>query len=821
MNFHLSRRASLVSFLGILLSFLLYHDGAHAAPAISEVLWMGSDLSTADEWVEMTNPSDAETLDLSGWTLWTLSSKGDDTLIVRFLTGTTLEPGASAIIANAGAAASRLLDEPDVITTAMSLPNTKLRLTLRDHKGSVVDQVDDGIGAPFAGANPSGGTKASMERIDLLVAGTEPTNWRSATRASGLDDGANLLATPGSFDGFMPSPPSQSSSSSSSACADPLTVAIYVQDGALTGIDKTTVNFQAVATEGSISGVPCTWTFSDGYRSSSCNPPPHAFTMIGTTNVLLEAINQCGTTLKQEVQVRVSSSDIDPTLPSLISSYPPSLVLVSALPNPVGSDSDREWVKIRNVTDATIALDGWTLAIGLKKFSILRLTGTIGPREMRTIHRIEQKISLPNSASKIFLRSPDGSDVSRIEYDQAEEDRAYFPLDLRDHDVSGTVSEVLDGDSFYLTLSEDYRTLMDEENLRVRLLGIDAPDLLLIGGDVNGSLSSKDFLRDLVANQKVELEFDTEMWDAQGALLAYVYLPHRGLLQDILLTTGHVTTNDTIDCVRCDEFAKQANAARQSRLGIWSLPDAFASMNAMSSDEAKDRDIAPSFQDDRENISLPPSAAQRELRISEISSVTPQPFDPALPREWLELWNPTDEPVSLAGLSLARGGKIRQLPAAEVVPASGYFLFDATLAKLGLPDDGTTIDLLASDGAPIDSVQFPKLSANQSFALDPRADSYCITRRPTPEAQNICLAPLTRQQKSKAAASNRSAIQYQAYADSYQNELDKISEDSDINVFSDNDGFLASQGVRMSIAFLVGALLGIVAFLVVRWGRLL
>ena len=93
---------------------------------------------------------------------------------------------------------SSLAVEPDMITTAVSLPNSKLQLKLydgaSDSGGLLIDVADDGRGAPLAGDRDE---KASMVRIDPLVAGSEKEAWATAIVASGWDPGAGELGTPG------------------------------------------------------------------------------------------------------------------------------------------------------------------------------------------------------------------------------------------------------------------------------------------------------------------------------------------------------------------------------------------------------------------------------------------------------------------------------------------------------------------------------------------------------------------------------------------------------------------------------------------------
>src|SRR3990167_1234446 len=74
-------------FVSIAFGLVLGTAHAHAHVVITEIFWMGSDLSTADEWVELFNTDEATASlpqSLSGWTLTMLSSAGAEQVMVRF-----------------------------------------------------------------------------------------------------------------------------------------------------------------------------------------------------------------------------------------------------------------------------------------------------------------------------------------------------------------------------------------------------------------------------------------------------------------------------------------------------------------------------------------------------------------------------------------------------------------------------------------------------------------------------------------------------------------------------------------------------------------
>ncbi len=165
----------------------------------SEVMWMGSSGSTADEWIELHNRSD-RALDLRGWVITRMTAAGERNMVA--IESGTLAPRGVFLIANFAPddSRSRLKAIPDLVSSSVALANSKLQLRLYDGEpssdGILVDIADDGSGAPLSG-DPK--LKQSMVRIDFQGDGTESAHWATATESQGWDDDASELGTPGSM----------------------------------------------------------------------------------------------------------------------------------------------------------------------------------------------------------------------------------------------------------------------------------------------------------------------------------------------------------------------------------------------------------------------------------------------------------------------------------------------------------------------------------------------------------------------------------------------------------------------------------------------
>jgi micrococcal nuclease len=135
------------------------------------------------------------------------------------------------------------------------------------------------------------------------------------------------------------------------------------------------------------------------------------------------------------------------------------------------------------------------------------------------------------------------------------------------------VSRVIDGD-----------TLQLEDGERVRLIGIDTPevhesdklyrDAQRSRRDVNTikelGRKSWDFTRQLVESKRVSLEFDIERRDKYQRLLAYVYLKDGLFVNAEIIKRGYANLLTIPPNVKyADLFRQLYQEARQDRRGLW------------------------------------------------------------------------------------------------------------------------------------------------------------------------------------------------------------------------------------------------------------
>jgi hypothetical protein len=165
---------------------------------INEIMWMGSSVSSSDEWIELKNMTEQE-IDLSNCQLTKISSDVE-TLMLEIPSDKSIVSQGYFLISNFDKDNSNININPDLTDTAVTLSNSKLQIKLYcggawDNDGILIDTADDGAGAPLAGDN--GDIKKSMSRKSTPGDGTSADNWCTAETSVNWDAGATEKGTPG------------------------------------------------------------------------------------------------------------------------------------------------------------------------------------------------------------------------------------------------------------------------------------------------------------------------------------------------------------------------------------------------------------------------------------------------------------------------------------------------------------------------------------------------------------------------------------------------------------------------------------------------
>lgn len=123
------------------------------------------------------------------------------------------------------------------------------------------------------------------------------------------------------------------------------------------------------------------------------------------------------------------------------------------------------------------------------------------------------------------------------------------------------VLRVIDGDTLVLT-----------DQRRIRLLGVDAPELGRDGRPAQkGAEAARDWLRDQLRDQSVLLQFGPERLDHYGRTLAWISTTDGKQINRQLLAEGHarLLTRFGLPIERSEALHQAAARARVRRVGIW------------------------------------------------------------------------------------------------------------------------------------------------------------------------------------------------------------------------------------------------------------
>lgn len=401
----------------------LHADGLPMV-VINELLWMGSSVSSNDEWIELRNTSTLP-VDLANWRIAKLSNNAEVPMLT--IPAGIIPPGGFFVVSNDAAATSRLAAEPQLVDASVSLVNSKLQITLYDAAGVLVDRADDGTGSPLGGEYQSGAVWKSMERNPAGADGTQKESWHTASASIGFDDAEKEFGTPGS-------------ENSNQAPVISAVIPAEAVAGEPINLDAS----ETMDPEGDAFTVE--WRFGDGAAASGITAQ-HAYTSAGSYDVTITADDGKAVSTFSSTIVVASSvpalTEPAPQKPSQTpqgtapSGVPPAsdapeafqtskaIRLNELLPNPSGRDGDGEFLELINEGTTGVDLRGWKITDRDHSFSFSSSV-VLGPQHLLTLTAAETKLSLKNSGkNEWYLVDPFGAIQHGVAYVGAPEGKSF------------------------------------------------------------------------------------------------------------------------------------------------------------------------------------------------------------------------------------------------------------------------------------------------------------------------------------------------------------------------------------------------------------
>lgn len=674
---------------------------AHATVVFSELQWMGTGLSTADEWLEIAfvppGGSGAVSIqDLSGWFMTVLNSSQEEKTIFTFPEGSSIGSGEYVVLSNYDAQHSWLEHEPTFTSKAFFLPNTKLFLRLYTASGTVADSADDGIGAPFAGENASGtGAKRSMERVLLSGSGGSKENWVSASTFIGLDDGAPLFGTPGYANGTGLSsdvrPPKDATNFSAHIVSGTL-ISTWIPGTSLDLHSQEIQTYPAFGTGKMVLPASATgFTLSVGSGDA--------------IELRLYSTDTSGHTSSGVTTIGYKHTDIPPSeeepQEGSGSQRHPGVYITEVLANPIGKD-DNEWIEIGNLGTGAVSISGWILDEGNSPTAftipdIRTLSGAwppklssgfvLGQGEYVSFRKTVTSLPLGNKGEQLTLLS--GSFVlDSWEYPETAEEVSY-----------GRNSNSPD------VLQPFCRPTEGAPNTEERI----DPLIVIQSGDVVGT-------------KKLSINLQAEVLSGSLASAQCAWQYGDGFTSDSCNPPSHTFTEP----------------------GLYEVSLTVRTLCETISEKSLQVEVLAVAQKQKKKGSSLQEASQKEEKCTAqfssnvvLSEFFPNPYGEESDGEWIELWNSGEERVSLCGWQLddEEGGSKPYIFGEEYIEPGSFLLLPRSQTKVALNNDADTVRLFAGSGNLVTQTTYGKGVEGETMGL--REDGYYVwSPYPTPGEKN-------------------------------------------------------------------------------------
>ncbi len=390
----------------VMTALLLLPSAAFASVQINEIAWMGTPISTANEWIELHN-TDANEVSLSGWKIVSPTSKLSITL-----KGTIAPDGYYLIERTDDDTVSGI--PADLIAT-FSLLNDGMTLQLVDATGTTIDEVVGGTSWKNIGGDVT--TKDTPQRTasgwvtatPTPRAPTVATADTPTTDTSGASDTIDPMAT--SSSGTMSDITVDKSQSSSSSSANSQAVAakkVVTRESYRITVHSSERIYKDIPTtlrasvtglhDEPLPGATIIWNLGDGTTASGAEVV-HSYHFSGTYPVVVTA-SYAGLSANIRAKAVVIAQDVH---------------IANALP---GIDG---FVSI--VSPVDIDLSGWSLRDGATSFVFPPQTELIGkvptlfPNNITGMY-VQQTLALHRSDGHLMSAVENSMDqeLSRTDY---------------------------------------------------------------------------------------------------------------------------------------------------------------------------------------------------------------------------------------------------------------------------------------------------------------------------------------------------------------------------------------------------------------------
>ena len=374
---------------------------------ISEVMWQGSGLSTADEWVELYNNS-SSVVNLEGFKICAPVLPEDKTCSWEIpLTG-QIAPNSNFLISNYPKGENSIVDvDPDVVNNDISLSNSKFKIELLNVDAVAIDSAGNGK-APFFPASSK--IMQSMVRKNSYLDGTLSSSWEVSTTWKNLIASAvsaGVLATP-------------------TSSGQPKISNFLIKDKSYLLNFPKQVDFSYIVTDSDedFVGVRIKVTSGGSEISQELSADNFIFDLPASDkcwNLEFEFYDQKGLSEKIPIDLSCYSTNNQISFSEILSA---PKYKDWDLDGVLGND---EWIELFNASDESSDMTGWKVVDESGKEYIINRS--IAAQGYLLLYQKTTGISLNNDGEKLFLYDPGGALIDSVVIPALAYDQSYAKVE--------------------------------------------------------------------------------------------------------------------------------------------------------------------------------------------------------------------------------------------------------------------------------------------------------------------------------------------------------------------------------------------------------
>lgn len=235
-------------------------------------------------------------------------------------------------------------------------------------------------------------------------------------------------------------------------------------------------------------------------------------------------------------------------------------------PNPYWND-DFEWIELENTWDTKISLTWCTLDDDISKWSkAFKFKNTfIESKSLKKFYKLDTGLSLNNDKDSVnFICNWNILDNTSWNYNVPD---GYIITKNEDINKSIKVVRVIDWDTIVVFLN------WKEE--KIRLIGVDTPETVHPNKEIEFYWKeASNYVKSILENREVSLEFDFDRFDKYWRILAYVWIDGI-MLNKTLIEKWYARVYLRFPFKYAKEFEKIWNQTQKNKVWIWSQKEIY------------------------------------------------------------------------------------------------------------------------------------------------------------------------------------------------------------------------------------------------------